>query len=64
MPFSRLIRFTDAEGATHFGDLGGDSKVQPEAGIEVDVLSGSIEKGFAKSGEKKKIKRVSSSLCF
>lgn len=60
MPFSRLIRFKDAEGATHFGDLGNDSKVLAVTGVEVEVLTGSIREGFEKSGERKKIKQVSS----
>lgn len=59
MPFSRLIRFVDDAGEVNFGDLGSSSNVLPEPGLEVDVLSGDIEKGFEKNGEKKKIKSVS-----
>lgn len=58
MPFSRLIRFVDTDGATNFGDLGNDLKVQAETGVEVEVLTGSISKGFEKNGERKKIKQV------
>lgn len=59
MGFSRLIRFEGDNGSVQYGDLGSSKDVRPEAGQEVDVLSGDIEKGFKKNGDRKSIKKVS-----
>jgi transcription initiation factor TFIIH subunit 2 len=57
MSFQRLVRFTNAQGATNFGDLTtrptGDLK-----GAEVEILEGDIETGFRSTGRTDKIQEV------
>ena len=61
MTFQRLVRFVNAQGATHFGDL----KSAPTGdltGAEVEVLEGDVENGFRGTGRTDKIEKLLSPL--
>ena len=56
--FNYLVRFVDTNGQTRYGDLVSYKPTSEIEGSEVDVLSGSIETGFEKTGEKATIKNL------
>jgi 2-keto-4-pentenoate hydratase/2-oxohepta-3-ene-1,7-dioic acid hydratase in catechol pathway len=61
MTFQRLVRFVNAQGAIHFGDL----KSEPTGdlkGAEVEVLEGDVENGFRGTGRTDKIEELLSPL--
>lgn len=57
MAFKKLVRFVDAEGGECFGDVGDQ---RATIGEEAEVLSGDVETGFQRTGERKKIYKVRS----
>lgn len=59
MAFERLIRFEGADGQVHWGDFGTDEvKRDNFSGRKVEILSGSIESGFKKSGQQGQIAKL------
>lgn len=58
--FNYLVRFVDSNGQTRYGNLSSYKPTSEIVGSEVEVLSGSIEDGFTKTGETATIKSVRS----
>ena len=56
--FERLIRFQDAEGKTVYGNLEEEVPTREIEGRSVEVVDGSVESGFKKTGDKAKVKKV------
>ena len=58
MPFDRLIRFVDEQDQVHYGNLT-ESLASPSIiGLDVELLSGSIETDFQPTGRRVKVKKV------
>jgi transcription initiation factor TFIIH subunit 2 len=58
--FDRLIRFEAQDGKTYFGDLGKEEVPTREIeGKKVQVLEGSVEGGFKKTGGEATVSKVS-----
>lgn len=59
MAFERLIRFEDEEGKVVYGNLEKETPTKEIEGSVVEVIDGSIEKGFSKTSPKATVKKVS-----
>lgn len=57
--FERLIRFTDVEGSEYYGDLPVSVQIGDVEGTSVSVLSGDVQKGFARTPSTKTVEKVS-----
>ena len=53
-----MIRFEDEDGVVQWGDLGEGSGQEDLTGTEADVLVGSLEGGFTRTGVTKLIAKV------
>ena len=56
--FTRLIRFEDEDGVVQWGDLAEGSGQEDLTGTKADVLVGSLEGGFTRTGATKLIAKV------
>jgi transcription initiation factor TFIIH subunit 2 len=56
--FERLIRFETADGKTVYGNLEKETPTREIEGTEVEVLSGDVNSGFKKSGERVKVGKL------
>jgi transcription initiation factor TFIIH subunit 2 len=61
MAFERLIRFEDEKGEVLYGNLEKETPTKEIEGSVVEVIDGSIEKGFSKASRKATVKKVSRS---
>ena len=58
MSFERLIRFVDENDNTIYGNLKEALPSQKILGLDVQVLSGSLEDGFLETNKTAKVKKV------
>lgn len=58
MAFQRLIRFLASDGKTYFGNLLKETPTLEIEGSKVEVLDGSIEAGFKKTGSEATVSKV------
>ncbi len=63
MAFERLIRFVDETDKVQYGNLAEELPTKQIAGSVVEVVEGSVESGFSKTGKTAKVKSVSPSSC-
>jgi transcription initiation factor TFIIH subunit 2 len=59
MAFERLIRFENEKGDVVYGNLEKETPTKEIEGSIVEVIDGSIEKGFSKTTQKATVKKVS-----
>jgi transcription initiation factor TFIIH subunit 2 len=59
MAFERLIRFIDDKDEVVYGNLEKETPTKEIEGSVVEVIDGSIEKGFSKTSQKATVKKVS-----
>lgn len=62
MSFERLIRFVDEAGKTQYGNLGKVTPVKEIEGSEVEIVEGSINTTFTKTGKTTRVKKVNTRL--
>lgn len=62
MAFQRLIRFVGEDGILAYGNLPEDVDLLSIEGLEVEVISGSVDDGFQNTSQKARVKKVCSSL--
>lgn len=58
MAFERLIRFVNDAGEIVYGNLEKETPTKEIEGSVVEVIDGSIEKGFSKTSQKATVKKV------
>jgi hypothetical protein len=59
MTFKRLIRFENENGEVVYGNLEKETPTKEIEGSVVEVIDGSIEKGFSKTSQKATVKKAS-----
>jgi transcription initiation factor TFIIH subunit 2 len=62
MAFERLIRFEDKKGEVVYGNLMKETPTKEIEGSVVEIINGSIEKGFSKATQKTTVKKVNPSF--
>jgi transcription initiation factor TFIIH subunit 2 len=62
MAFERLIRFEDEKGEVVYGNLVKETPTKEIEGSVVEIVNGSIEKGFSKTTQKTTVNKVNSSF--
>ncbi len=58
MAFERLIRFEDGKGDIVYGNLENETPTKEIEGSVVEIIDGSLEEGFSKTGQKATVKKV------